>query len=115
MSKPMVASVAWRLGLLSLLALAACDTRVLPDPAMPRTAAAEPVNSPASDPSLPSAATAQSLPAGKTASDDAGSRVSGKMTRAQESNAMPMPGQVNNHSSTALDPVARSASAARSP
>lgn len=115
MSKPMVASVAWRLGLLSLLALAACDTRVLPDPAMPRTETAQPVNSPASDPSLPSAAIVQSLPAAKTASDDSGSRTRGAMTPAQQSNAMPMPGQVNNHSSTALDPVARSASAARSP
>ena len=115
MSKPMAASVAWRLGLLSLLALAACDTRVLPDPAMPRTQTVQPVNSPAADPSLPSAAIVQSLPAAKTASDDAGSRTRGAMTPAQQSNAMPMPGQVNNHSSTALDPVARSASAARSP
>ena len=111
----MAAGAAWRLGLLSLLALAACDTRVLPDPALPRTATAQPINSPASDPSLPSAATVQSLPAAKTASDDAGSRTRGAMTPAQQSNAMPMSGQVNNHSSTALDPVARSASAARSP
>lgn len=114
MAKQMTAS-AWPLLMSSLLALAACDTRVLPDPAMPRTETAKPVNSPARDPSLPSATTAQTLPAGKTASDDAGSRVTGTLTRAQESNAMPLPGQVNNHSSTALDPGARSASAASSP
>ena len=113
-AKQMTASIVWRLGLLSLLTLAACDTRVLPDQALPRTATAAPVNPSPPDPSLPSAATAQSLPAGKTASDDASSRVTGTLTRAQQSNAMPMPGQVNNHSSTALDPVARSASAASS-
>lgn len=107
MTKPMLIPLA----LLCTLALAACDTRV-PDPGDARMQATPPATAAARDPSVPSAATVQSSPAAPTAADEAGARPTGTLTPAQESSAMPMPGQANNYSSTALDPAARAASAA---
>ena len=88
-----------------LFALAACS----PQDAAP----AQPIpgSSSARDPSVPDAAAVLDAPATNTAKDEPAMRATGTLTRAQESNAMPMPGQVNNHSSTALDPVKRGASA----
>jgi hypothetical protein len=97
--------------LLSALALGACDTR-LPDPTLPRVGAAQPVTASLPDPSVPAAATVVTAPTTATAKDEPAARATGTLTKAQESNAMPMPGQANNHSSTALDPAARAASAA---
>lgn len=91
--------------LTSLLALAACSP---PDAPL---APPGPGSSSARDPSVPDAALVLDAPATNTAKDEPAMRSSGTLTRAQESNAMPMPGQVNNHSSTALDPVKRGASA----
>jgi hypothetical protein len=96
--------------LLSLLSLAACEKRST-DPLRPVVQAAQPVVPSLPDPSLPPASTAVTPSAAPTAQDDAGGRVTGTLSRAQETSAMPMPGQVNNHSSTALDPAKRGASA----
>lgn len=97
--------------LLGLLALGACDKRPT-DPVTPRTDAAAPagtlpVTPSAPDPSVPSATSVLSAPVTGTAKDEAVAKVgpNESMTRAQESNAMPMSGQANNHSTTALDPA----------
>lgn len=97
--------------LLGLLALGACDKRPA-DPATPRAdavapAGTVPVTPSAPDPSVPSATSVLSAPATATAKDEVAAKVGSNesMTRTQESNAMPMPGQVNNHSTTALDPA----------
>ena len=94
---------------LAMLALAACDKRKA-DPPLPGVAASTPAVPSVSDPSVPPAATVLAPATTPTAQDAPGGRATGAMTKAQESSAMPMPGQVNNHSSTALDPVARGAS-----
>ena len=100
--------------LLGLLALGACEKRPT-EPATPRAGAAAPagtlpVTPSAPDPSVPSATSVLSVlsaPATGTAKDEPAAKVGANqsMTRTQESNAMPMPGQVNNHSTTALDPA----------
>jgi hypothetical protein len=97
--------------LLGLLALGACGKRPT-DPVTPRADAAAPggtlpVTPSAPDPSVPSATSVLSAPVTGTAKDEVAAKVGSNesMTRTQESNAMPMPGQVNNHSTTALDPA----------
>ena len=95
---------------LALLGWAACDARTA-DPARPAAQSAQPVVPSMPDPSVPPATTVVSPATAPTAQDTASGRATGGLTPAQESSAMPMPGQVNNHSTTALDPVKRGASA----
>ncbi len=101
---------------LVLLGLAACDRRIT-DPARPATQASNPSRSSqpvvpsVADPSVPPAASVVSPSSAPTAQDAATGRVTGTLSKTQETSAMPMPGQVNNHSSTALDPAKRGASA----
>ena len=90
-------------------------TAVVPSPAPPvstpagGTAPVPAAATPAVRPdAVPGAVTA---PTTATAKDAASGRATGNLTAAQESSAMPMPGQVNNHSTTALDAVKRGASA----
>lgn len=90
--------------------LAACDKLAEPPP--PRAGGglpAVPLSTP--DPSVPPVPSVLTAPTTATAKDAASGRSTGTLTPAQESTAMPMPGQVNNHSSTALDPVKKGASA----
>jgi hypothetical protein len=91
---------------LALLCVAGCDKR-LADPPVPQAqvkpdATAKPLPSPP-DPSLPAAGSVLTPPTTATAKDEAGTRPRNNLTREEESAAMPKPGQVNNHSSTALD------------
>ena len=95
---------------LVLLGLGACDRRIT-DPARPATQSSQPAVPSVADPSVPPAATVVSPSTAPTAQDAASGRVTGTLSKTQESSAMPMPGQVNNHSSTALDPAKRGASA----
>lgn len=109
------------LALLALLALSSCDRKPA-DPPQPKSgglnapvamAPAVASSSGTPDPSVPAAAATvavQAAAAASTASDDAANRPPDRLTKAQESNAMPMPGQVNNHSTTANDGGKRSAS-----
>lgn len=97
--------------LLGASALGACNLH-LPDPALPTADATRPPTPSLSDPSVPAADTVVTAPTTATAKDEPAARVTGTLTQAQESSAMPMPGQANNHSSTALDPPARAASGA---
>lgn len=96
-------------GLALLLALAACEpqrTTNTPPPAV------EPIRAATSDPSVPAAGSVVSPPTAPTAQDAGQGRAEGRMTRAQESSAMPMPGQANDHStSRAASAPPRSASA----
>ena len=109
------------LALLALLALSGCDRKPA-DPPLPKSTLNTPVavasavvsSSVTPDPSVPSAAAtvaAKAEPAASTARDEPANRPPDVLTKAQESNAMPMPGQVNNHSTTANDGGKRSASA----
>jgi hypothetical protein len=87
--------------------LAGCDKSRI-DPPVPRVDAgkstvAETSAAPRRDPSVPSADSVLTAPATATAKDETGTRPTSTLTRAQESSAMPMAGQANNHSSTALD------------
>jgi len=91
------------------LALVACDRRSADAPA-PRAEATQPVVPSSPDPSVPAAKSVVTTPTAPTAQDSAAGRSTGTLTAGQESNAMPMPGQVNNHSTTALDPPRRAAS-----
>ncbi len=95
---------------LAVLGLAGCDKRKL-DPPLPSAATSTPVVPSVSDRSVPPANSVVSPATAPTAQDAASGRATGTLTKAQESSAMPMPGQVNNHSTTALDPVKRGASA----
>ena len=95
---------------LALLGLAACDKRKT-EPARPAVQSSLPVVPSLPDPSVPPAESVLSPPTTPTARDAASGRATGAMTKAQESSAMPMPGQVNNHSTPSLDPAKRSASA----
>ena len=109
------------LALLALLALSGCERKPA-DPPQPKSsglnlpvaiAPAIASSSGTPDPSVPAAAATaavQAQPAASTARDDAANRPPDGLTKAQESNAMPMPGQVNNHSTTANDGGKRSAS-----
>ena len=108
------------LALLALLALSACEKKPSDAPKprselnTPVTSAQSSITPPVADPSVPPAATIAAVvnePAASTAKDAPANKPVDSMTKAQESNAMPMPGQVNNHSTTALDPVKRGASA----
>ena len=97
------------------VALAGCDRRDAPDiassPLQPVTSATLTSQLPKGDPSLPDAA-------GVAAAQDASEKTAAmrdvnamqhkadpqeKMTKAEESKAMPLPGQANDHSTTALD------------
>ncbi|MES2958393.1 MAG: hypothetical protein V4792_09405 [Pseudomonadota bacterium] len=98
--------------LLCLLALVACEKKRSTDPAEPRTSAMVPAGQrpavPSSpDPSVPSATSVFVTPPASTAKDEAAAKVTSNetLTRTQESNTMPMPGQVNNHSTPSLDPA----------
>ena len=98
--------------LLSVMAVAGCEKRP-PDPTKPRTDAIAPANAQpavpsAPDPSVPAASSVLSAPPpATTAKDEASKKVGSNdnLTRSEESTAMPMPGQVNNHSTPSLDPA----------
>ena len=94
---------------LVLLNLAACDRRIT-DPAKPAVQSSTPIVPSLPDPSVPPAAAVVSPAITPTAQDSSSGRATGRLTPAQESTAMPMPGQVKNHSSTALDPAKRGGS-----
>jgi len=105
--------------LLSVMALSACEKRPT-DPTQPRTEAIAPANArpavpSAPDPSVPAASSVSAPPPASTAKDEPSKKVGSNdtLTRTQESTAMPMPGQVNNHSTPSLDPAStpRAASA----
>ncbi len=103
---------------LCVLALAACEKRPS-NPPVPQTGLGVPaLEKPAlpavpsrADPSVPSAASVVTPPQGATAKDATGARPSGNLTRAEESSAMPMSGQVNNHSTPNAQTPTRAASA----
>ncbi len=93
---------------LSIASLTGCgDTRAGP-PKPQATADTTPpivLTSPIGNTSVPAAESVLPPRDAATAKDES-ARPNGTLSRAQESSAMPMPGQVNNHSSTALDPKA---------
>ncbi len=108
------------LALLALLALSGCERKPA-DPPTPKAELNTPVapapavasSSGTPDPSVPAAAATvavQAPAAASTARDEPANRPTDGLTKAQESNAMPMPGQVNNHSTTAIDAAKRGAS-----
>lgn len=92
-------TVASAAGLAALLALAACEPQRLNTPTV-AAPAAEPVKGSAPDPSLPAAGSVVSPPTSPTAQDTGKGRADVRMTREQESSAMPMPGQANDHSTS---------------
>jgi hypothetical protein len=93
----------------SALFLTACE-KVRPDPVAPRVDAGMPdVSQRAStspDASVPPAGSVLASPATVTKKDVPGTRSNATLTRAEESSAMPMPGQANDHSA-ALAPGSR--------
>ena len=99
------------LALTMLLLLGACAPRPA-DPPVPVSTGGRPdltlPRTPSTDASLPSASTVFNAPA--TAADPAASvpqaRANAEMTAAQESRAMPMPGQANDHSVPVVPPKA---------
>ncbi len=101
--------------LAGFFALGGCSPRKSEPMPEPQVQPAIPVTSGAPDPSVPAATVVQSQPAEATAKDEPANRAREGLTTAQESSAMPMPGQVNNHSSTALDAPKSGASAASAP
>ena len=90
------------------LVLSACS-KSPPEPSAPMMTPAQntavPTTAGASDPSVPDAASVLT-PALATKADPAGVRSNNAMSRTQESNAMPMPGQNNDHSAP-LSPAKR--------
>jgi hypothetical protein len=96
---------------LTALALNACS-RMPSDPPIPQTGPAPietaPATGPASDRSVP-AADSVLTPAAEARPDPAAGRSNRAMTGAQESTAMPMPGQNNDHSAP-LTPAKRASS-----
>lgn len=85
---------------LAALALTGCgkkvdDARATPVP--PSQTGRMPATSGSTDPSVPPAASVLP-PAAPATPDPAGVRMNGDLTKAQESSAMPMPGQNNDHS-----------------
>ena len=95
----------------SSVLLAACDKR--PDPAVSR---AEPASSgmamPSStlpDPSVPAADSVLKATAAATATSAPGTRTNATLSSTQESNAMPMAGQANDHSAPVAPAKAASA------
>lgn len=92
------------------IGLAACDKSAV-EPPTPPAQGSVPAVPAGPDPSVPAATSVLTAPGTPTAQDKAAGRVTGTLTPAQESTQMPMPGQVNNHSTTALDPAQRAASA----
>jgi len=101
------------LNLLMLAALVACNRQPGASQDMaagaPAPGAVAPRSTPASDPSVPAAASVVEAPAAVGGRDDKTSNPLGTLTKADESQAMPKPGQANTHSSPSLD----AASAAR--
>lgn len=100
---------------LSMLFLLGCDKASMAPPAPQADADKTPavvLTPPIANTSVP-AADSVLTPATTATAKDESARPNGALTKAQESSAMPMPGQVNNHSTTSLDPkaVGRSASA----
>lgn len=93
----------------TVLALGACDKKPATPP-MPTVSQASPTESPATpgsvaDPSVPPAASVLST-ANAAKADPGQGRSNKPMSTAQESSAMPMPGQNNDHSAP-LAPAAR--------
>ena len=95
----------------SAVFLAACDQR--PDPATSRAEpAATGVATPSPtlpDPSVPAAASVLKAPAAATTPGVPGTRTNATLSDAQESNAMPMAGQANDHSAPLAPAKAASA------
>lgn len=98
------------------LALTACSKTPF-DPPVPQAGPAPvealPPTGPATDPSVPAADSVLS-PATATRPDPAAGRTNRSMTRTQESTAMPLPGQNNDHSAP-LTPARRASGPASSP
>ena len=95
--------------LLSVSMVSGCDARAPAAPALPSarvTDASRPdltmPHTASTDVSVPSAGAVFAGPAAQVSTDQPGStpqaRANGSLSRAQESNAMPMPGQANDHS-----------------
>ena len=98
-------------GVALALLVSACGQRVpeFSPPPTPPAVAEFPVRAPSADPSVPPADSV-ALPAGATAGPDArAGRTNAAMTRGEESAAMPMPGQNNDHSAP-LAPAKRASS-----
>lgn len=88
------------------LSLSACDKRPPPPPA-PQ------VISPVTTESVPAAAEVFSSAATATKPDPTAGRSNSAMSRTQESTAMPMPGQNNDHSAALTPPKAAASDPAR--
>ena len=104
MAGPGVAALA----LAALLSLGACDNK--PPPTLPAPQVGAPTANPATRPdtSVPAAETVFNAGGVAPKADAAAARSNSTMTRTQESTAMPMAGQNNDHSA----PLAASASQA---
>jgi hypothetical protein len=87
-------SFALLIGLIAALSLSACDKRPL-DPPAPQVS---PVTAASAALSVPSAAAVFASSATATKPDPTAGRSNSAMSRTQESAAMPMPGQNNDHS-----------------
>lgn len=86
---------------LSVLLLGACDRRdatATAPPVVPASAEASPTSSSAPDTSVPAADSVLTPAPGASQPDAAAARSNRGMTAAQESSAMPMAGQNNDHS-----------------
>lgn len=93
---------------LTLLAMSGCDAnRRAAAPAAP--AATPVIATSAGDPSVPEAASVLATPAGSASAATPTGRTNKAMTRAEESAAMPMPGQNNDHSAAIAAPNVPSA------
>lgn len=97
-------------GIAVLLGLAACEPQrtTAPPAAAP---AIEPAKGATQDPSVPAAASVVRPPTTPTAQDTGQGRAEGRLTREQEASAMPLPGQVNDHSTSRAPPPRGGASA----
>lgn len=91
---------------LAALSLSACDKR-------PPTPPAPQVVSPVATESVPAAEDVFSSPATTTKPDPTAGRSNNAMSRTQESTAMPMPGQNNDHSAALTPPKATASDPAR--
>ncbi len=87
-------------------AIVACGDKPSPPPqtnVVPPVSSAPPPAAASTSPAIPPAPTATGVNPAETARDSAATNPRGPMSKEQESKSMPMAGQVNNYSSTALD------------
>ena len=95
---------------LTLLVLSGCDADRTPTPSPAPVPL--PTTMTAGDPSVPPAAAVLATPAGGASAADPTGRTNKAMTRTEESAAMPMPGQNNDHSAALASPKPATAASA---